>query len=42
MRQTSPEPDPTPTLHAAAVRRAPVAVTGIKASGRAHLGTSSA
>ena len=37
MGQTSPEPDPTPTLRAA-VGRAPVAVTGIQASGRAHLG----
>jgi tryptophanyl-tRNA synthetase len=38
VRQTSLEPDPTPTLRAAAVGRAPVAVTGIQASGRAHLG----
>src|SRR5829696_772545 len=38
MRQTSLEPDPTPTPRAAAVGRTPVAVTGIQASGRAHLG----
>ena len=38
MRQTSLQPDPTPTPRAAAVGRTPVAVTGIQASGRAHLG----
>jgi tryptophanyl-tRNA synthetase len=38
MGQTSFEPAPAPAIRATAVRPAPVAVTGIQASGRAHLG----
>ncbi len=38
MQSTSIEPDPSPGTRATATRARPVAVTGIQASGRTHLG----